>query len=293
MSDLARHIFNIDYPKSDYEWLIVNDGSTDNLQDVVSIISSTYPELQISLINKPNGGIHTAQNCAVLNAKGEYLTRIDSDDFPLPDCLKNKDKALDCIKPEQKDCVAGVVGLCLNSKDMTVRGVKFPEDQQISKGYILKKQGVLGDKNFCIRTEVMRQFLIPEYEDTKWVPEGGYLWLEIDKVYDTLFVNIPMSVCAEANENSYLGNMKVLSLSNIMSTYYQSIYIVNSGKEYYDHKTLFRSYCTLLISILRASVFDCKKYNLKKCLSDIKSTVDKLILIVLYPLVLMYQYMKR
>lgn len=34
----------------------------------------------------------------------------------------------------------------------------------------------------------MKEFLIPEYNDTKWVPEGGYLWLELDKKYDTLFI---------------------------------------------------------------------------------------------------------
>ena len=173
MLELAKHISEIDYPKSRFEWLIIDDGSTDNLSDVVSQIKATYTGIIIRSIHKKNGGIHTAQNCAIRNALGEYITRIDSDDYLLPDCLKNYDKALDSI-PEKKQDVAGVVGLCVNLKDMSVRGTSFPEKSQITKGYLLARKGVTGDKNFCMKLNVMKKFLIPEYSDTKWVPGGYY-----------------------------------------------------------------------------------------------------------------------
>lgn len=63
----------------------------------------------------------------------------------------------------------------------------------------------------------MKEFLIPEHDDTKWVPEGGVLWLELDKKYETLFVNIPISVCTEPNPGSYTESMKKETLANIMS----------------------------------------------------------------------------
>ena len=59
--------------------------------------------------------------------------------------------------------------------------VQLPEESQITRGYLLARKGVKGDKNFCIKTSVMKEFLIPEHDDTKWVPEGGILWLELDK----------------------------------------------------------------------------------------------------------------
>lgn len=208
MHALAGHIDKIDYPKEDFEWLIINDGSTDNLLDVIKSIRVEFPLLNISVISKSNGGIHTAQNCAVVNALGKYITRIDSDDYPLPDSLVNKDKMLALSQADHRDDIAGVVGLCLNLTDSSVRGTPFPEDFQITKGYVLRKRDVQGDKNFCIKTKVMREFLIPEYDDTKWVPEGGFLWLELDKKYYTCFVNTPMAVCTEPNNNSYLGSFK-------------------------------------------------------------------------------------
>lgn len=286
MFELANHINNLDYPKNDFEWLVINDGSTDNLLDEIEKIRQSFPKINLKLINKPNGGIHTAQNCAVKNAEGEYITRIDSDDYLLPDSLKSKDDALRSVSADKNDLIAGVVGLCLNSKDKSVRGTEFPQDKELSKGYLLRRKGVSGDKNFCIKRSVMIQFLIPEFEDTKWVPEGGYLWLEIDKKFDTLFVNIPMAVCSEPNEQSYLGGLKVKNLSNIMSVYYQSLYMLNNGKGYYNINKLCKAYYNICNSILEAAAFDHSQYNVRKLFKDISGIFDKAILFFLYPIVL-------
>lgn len=172
MLKLAKHISEINYPRTEFEWLIIDDGSTDGLRDILEQIKYLYPEINIRSIHKENGGIHTAQNCAIQNAKGEYVTRIDSDDYLLPDCMKNYDEAISSFE-ENSDKIVGVVGLCLNSKDMTVRGTSFPKSKQITKGYLLQRKGVCGDKNFCMKTSIMREYLIPQHSDTKWVPEGG------------------------------------------------------------------------------------------------------------------------
>lgn len=55
MLGLAKHIAEISYPKSEFEWLIIDDGSTDNLKDVVSQIVAIYPDLVIRSIHKENG----------------------------------------------------------------------------------------------------------------------------------------------------------------------------------------------------------------------------------------------
>lgn len=148
---------------------------------------------------------------------------------------------MDSIPLEERNGVAGVVGLCMNLKDMSVRGTSFPEESQITRGYLLARKGVKGDKNFCIKTSVMKEFLIPEHDDTKWEPEGGVLWLELDKKYETLFVNIPISVCTGPNPESYTGSMKKETLANVMTSFYGSIYIVNNGKRYYPLKNYSKS----------------------------------------------------
>lgn len=69
-----------------FEFLIVNDGSTD---DTESIIRS-YSDPRIRLINQKNGGVSSALNTGLKNAEGEYIARFDADDICYPERLKEQ-----------------------------------------------------------------------------------------------------------------------------------------------------------------------------------------------------------
>jgi glycosyltransferase involved in cell wall biosynthesis len=61
--------------------IVVNDGSKDNLADIVR----EYP---VKLINIKNGGLSNARNTGMYNAKGDILAYIDDDAYPDPDWLR-------------------------------------------------------------------------------------------------------------------------------------------------------------------------------------------------------------
>lgn len=63
----------------DIEIIAVNDGSIDGSAEIVKSISrnSTIP---ITLINKINGGVSSARNIGIGQAKGQYVLFVDSDD---------------------------------------------------------------------------------------------------------------------------------------------------------------------------------------------------------------------
>src|SRR5690606_20641572 len=65
--------------RNDYEIIVINDGSTDNSQEIVESLQNEYSN--ILLINKQNGGQSTARNLGFEIAKGEYIYCLDSDDF--------------------------------------------------------------------------------------------------------------------------------------------------------------------------------------------------------------------
>ena len=69
----------IDEVKNDIEVLVINDGSTDNIQSVVATYENRYPN-SIRLINKKNGGHGSTINKTIEEAKGEYLKMVDADD---------------------------------------------------------------------------------------------------------------------------------------------------------------------------------------------------------------------
>ncbi len=64
----------------DFEWLIIDDGSTDETQEVVAGFEKQNL-FSVRYIKKPNGGKHTAHNVAVKEALGEYFFCVDSDDW--------------------------------------------------------------------------------------------------------------------------------------------------------------------------------------------------------------------
>lgn len=64
---------------TDYEVIVVNDGSTDSSKKICEYYTHKYSH--IKLIDKINGGLSDARNYGINNANGEYLIFLDSDDF--------------------------------------------------------------------------------------------------------------------------------------------------------------------------------------------------------------------
>ena len=72
---------------TDFELILVNDGSTDNS----GMICNEYAkkDSRIIVIHKENGGVSSARNLGIDNAKGKYITFVDSDDYILSQYLDN------------------------------------------------------------------------------------------------------------------------------------------------------------------------------------------------------------
>lgn len=70
---------------SDFELIVVNDGSTDSSMDVVRSISDS----RLRLVEQENGGPSKARNTGVEAAKGKWMLFLDADDELLPGALEH------------------------------------------------------------------------------------------------------------------------------------------------------------------------------------------------------------
>ena len=69
-----------------WEALIINDGATDNTSEIANQFSQK--DSRIRLIEKVNGGLSSARNRGIQEAKGDHFIFLDADDLLLNDCLQ-------------------------------------------------------------------------------------------------------------------------------------------------------------------------------------------------------------
>lgn len=70
-------ILNQDF--NDYEILLIDDGSTDQSSIICDEYAKKYEKIRV--FHKENGGLSDARNFGVIQAKGEYVSFVDSDDY--------------------------------------------------------------------------------------------------------------------------------------------------------------------------------------------------------------------
>lgn len=141
-----------------FEWIVVNDGSTDNT-DVVMREIIQKAEFSINYIRlEQNSGKHVAQNRAVEVAKGELFVPLDSDDYIKPETLEVFWQAWNSIPIEEREKYSGVGVHCMDQYGNLI-GTPFPADRFISNDLDMTfRYNVRGEKWGMIRTDIMREF---------------------------------------------------------------------------------------------------------------------------------------
>jgi glycosyltransferase involved in cell wall biosynthesis len=71
---------------SNFEFIILNDGSTDNSHDIVKKYAAK--DKRIQLISRPNKGLIASLNEGLDEARGDFIARQDADDISLPERLQ-------------------------------------------------------------------------------------------------------------------------------------------------------------------------------------------------------------
>lgn len=171
----------------DFEWLIIDDGSTDMTQDLVtSWIEQT--NFSIRYVFQENQGKHIAFNRGVQLAQGEFFLALDSDDAATPNALEIFAEAWNSIPDKQRDYFSAVTGLCIDKQENLI-GNRYPFSPLDSEPSELRyKYHVKGEKWGFQRTEILKQFPFPEIPNVKFFPEG-VIWSAIGRSYKTRFIN--------------------------------------------------------------------------------------------------------
>lgn len=161
---LQRQIF------TDFEWLIVDDGSKDDTEEKVRQFQSEQSPFLIRYVKTENGGKHRAINRGVQEAQGELFFIVDSDDHISDDALQKIHEMESSIPQNEKRVFAGVCGL-RGYDDSAIIGTTFDGTTLDITVLERGKYGITGDKAEVFYTDVLRKYPFPEFEGEKFLTE--------------------------------------------------------------------------------------------------------------------------
>lgn len=176
----------------DFEWVIVDDGSTDGTERLVKDWQQAGNDFPIRYFWQPNQHKKVAFNRGVREARAPWFVPIDSDDELLPDALENFARMWATIPESDQARYCAVVGLCLDD-DGKVVGDYFPNAPLDADAAALWfDYRVNGEKLNCFQTHVLGDFPFPE-NIPDLVPEN-VVWFRMARHYKQRCFNVPVRI---------------------------------------------------------------------------------------------------
>jgi glycosyltransferase involved in cell wall biosynthesis len=271
----------------DFEWLVIDDGSTDGTQELLAgwMQSADFP---IRYLGQDHRGKHFAHNRALVEARGRFFVVLDSDDAFVPDALEKMVRLWNTIPDEEQKAFYSVGGLCRDQHG-TIVGDPVPADpfdaDLCELGYV---HHIYGEKVIVGLTDVLRRYPFPEISGTL-VPEG-MVWLDVAKSFKTRWSN-------EVVRIYYIDDPATgLTLSQQGSRGHHALgrwhyynWLLNNDLAYFFHSPL-----PFVVAAVRLPVVGwLSGQTLRDGLAALKSFSAKLLVVAMLPLATMLYLVER
>jgi len=208
-----------------FHWLIVDDASTDNTEDLVKSWIEEQPNMKIDYRKlDENKGKPFALNYG-LDFCTEPITIIaDSDDSFEPNTLSELKILWDMVDNTHNYEKIATIWTLVKDEYGNVVGEKFPKNfwqVNFEQRVLKRKAKVKGEKWHSWRTSILRQYKFFHNDNTIHIGESA-TWTKINQSYDFLCVNLVHRTYYHSPEG--LINQKKTSLKVAKIKYYTSFY---------------------------------------------------------------------
>lgn len=160
---------------TDFEWLVVDDGSTDNTEELFEAWVKEKNSFEIRYFKTENGGKHRAINKALDLAKGVIFFTVDSDDQLTPDATKKLNDWFKEIESDNRLC--GIVANRGYTPHKTVNNLFSSHylDKTFFDMETYEENGnkvIDGERAIAFYTDYHKMYRFPEFPDERFMTEG-------------------------------------------------------------------------------------------------------------------------
>lgn len=238
---------------SDYEVILIDDGSVDRSGLICDRYSKAYPNIRV--IHKANGGQSSARNMGIKAAKGDFLAFLDSDDFI---CDLDYFKCVSSKIRDDTDVVLFRYYKYYSSESMSDCGISMSGLDNLDKNTMLHEL-VKRDAFFCsCWSKWVRRSLIVDnrlfFDESLSCEDMDWYFSVIEKVRNIAVVDKPF-ICYRQRSNSVTSTFSPDNIEDYIYTIEKWENKLKCIDELVLRETLLAAlaklYCNLLISFSR------------------------------------------
>ncbi|NEP60707.1 MAG: glycosyltransferase [Symploca sp. SIO2G7] len=182
---------------TDFELIVINDGSQDSTLEVVSSISDS----RIRVFSYSNAGVSAARNRGIAEARGEYISFIDADDLWTSDKLESQ---LTALQANAQAAVAYSWTDWIDESGQFLRPGSHIKSNGNVYSELLFRDFVASGSNPLIRKEAFTK--VGGFDESLTPAADWEMWLRLANKYE--FVNVPAAqILYRVSPNSMSANI--------------------------------------------------------------------------------------
>lgn len=225
-------------------WQIIDDGSTDDTEDLVKNWQSEKI-IEIIYMKKNNGGKASCINLSLENTHTQLWVCLDSDDYFIGNAIERINDGFQKIKKNNEVC--GMFALRSQQDGSPMQNKSIPLDIEFTtQSYIRYNLKIPPEYVHVFKTEIIKNYKYPIIENERFMPLS-YVFDQIDKSYKYKVLHEPIMVCEYQSDGMTKNKRKLIKENPIGYRIYkrQAMLLAPSTKEKIKAAITYNTACIL------------------------------------------------